>query len=166
MAYGETNKAYSDQKNWSNTYLTDPKLLDILGPFDTDPCVHTEMPWKTADVMYNINDNGLEQEWKGRVFMNPPYRHVMSWAEKFVQCHSGIALINGRSPETRATQLMMKNSYCVWFPQGRLTFYKPDGSPFEQKWFPSILIGLTPEDHDAFSEASRTYNGVILINDK
>ncbi len=163
--YGEKSKAYSDQKNWSNTYLTDPELLKLLGPFDTDPCVHTEMPWRTATTMYNINDDGLSKDWQGRVFMNPPYRGVMKWAKKFSECQAGIALLNGRSPETKATQLIMSNSYCVWLPLGRLSFFKPDGTPFEQKWFPSILIGLQPEDHQAFKRASEVYGGVILLNE-
>lgn len=152
---------YSDQKNWSNTYLTDPKLLELLGPFDTDPCVHTEMPWATAATMYNIEQDGLKQEWNGRVFMNPPYRGVMKWAKKFAACRSGVALLNGRSTETKATQVIMNASNCIWFPEGRLSFFKPDGTAWPQKWFPSLLIGLSPQDEDAFTYAQRTYGGVI-----
>lgn len=161
--YGETNKAYSDQKKWSNTYLTDPKLLEQLGHFDTDPCVHTEMPWPTANTMYNINDDGLKQEWKGRVFMNPPYRNVMVWAKKFAQCEAGVALLNGRSTETKATQTIMRASHSIWFPEGRLSFFKPDGTRWEQKWFPSLLIGLTKEDTKTFELASQMYGGVIYV---
>lgn len=158
------SKPYSDQKNWSNTYLTDPKLLELLGPFDTDPCVHTEMPWKTADVMYDINDDGLIQEWEGRIFMNPPYRGVLKWAKKFVEYDfgkSGIALLNGRSTETKATQLIMEYSDSIYFPKGRLTFFKADGTAYEQKWFPSLLIGLTKFDTEKMKKAQEVYGGVI-----
>lgn len=161
--YTEVSKAYSDQKNWSNTYLTDPKLLELLGPFDTDPCVHTEMPWKTADIMYDITKDGLKQEWEGRVFMNPPYRGVMKWAERFCTSGSGIALLNGRSTETKATQLIMHRSYCIWFPKGRLTFFKADGTPYEQKWFSSVLIGLSEIDYAAFIAAQKEYGGNIFV---
>ena len=162
MSYGKTNTAYSDQKNWSNTYLTDPRLLELLGPFDTDPCVHTEMPWRTAETMYNINDDGLAQEWNGRVFMNPPYRGVMKWAHKFVNAESGICLLNGRSTETKATQLIMEASDCIWFPSGRLTFYRPDGSSYDQKWFSSVLIGLHVRDRVGFDRAQNVYGGQVF----
>jgi len=161
MSYGETNKAYSDQSNWSNTYLTDPKLLGLLGPFDTDPCVHTEMPWATADIMYNINDDGLSKDWFGRIFMNPPYRGVLKWAKRFIEAESGIALLNGRSTETKATQLIMEYSDCIWFPKGRLSFFKSDGTPFPQKWFSSLLIGLSPLDRVGFTKAKEVYGGEI-----
>lgn len=154
-------KAYSDQKNWSNTYLTDPKLIELLGPFDLDPCVHTEMPWKTAERSFTIEDDGLQQEWEGRVFMNPPYRNVVQWARKFVKCLSGVALLNGRATETQATQIIMNHSNSIWFPRGRLTFFKPCGEPFKQKWFPSLLIGLDQKDTQSFQRAQEVYGGQI-----
>lgn len=159
--YRGKSKPYSDQKNWSNTYLTDPELLKILGPFDTDPCVHTEMPWKTAETMYSLNEDGLKQDWKGRVFMNPPYRGVLKWAEKFCWSGQGIALLNGRSTETKATQLIMTESHGVWFPKGRLTFFKADGSAYEQKWFSSVLIGLSQYDVQKLEEAEAIYGGTV-----
>jgi len=158
------SQPYSDQKNWSNTYLTDPKLLELLGPFDTDPCVHTEMPWRTATTnMYNINDDGLSRNWEGRVFMNPPYRNVLQWAKKFIDSRDGIALLNGRSTETKATQLIMERSVAIWFPKGRLSFFKPDGTPWHQKWFPSLLIGLSNMDLESFKTAQKVYGGMIYI---
>lgn len=59
MSYTENSKPYSDQKNWSDTYLTDPELLKILGPFDTDPCTPEDMPWRTAEKMWTEKEDGL-----------------------------------------------------------------------------------------------------------
>lgn len=162
--YTEKAKPYSDGKNWSNTYLTDPRLLELLGPFDTDPCVHTEMPWKTATTMYDINTDGLKQEWVGRVWMNPPYRDNMVFAEKFIQAEWGICLLNGKSTETRSTQLIMKNSACIWFPLGRLSFYRPNGEEIKVKFFNNILIGLTDEDRNSFVKAKEVYGGEIFVH--
>lgn len=156
-----SGKPYSDQKNWSNTYLTDPVLVELLGPFDTDPCTPETMPWKTATVRYTEKEDGLSQSWVGRVFMNPPYRGVMKWAIKWASCESGIALLNGRSTETKATQHCMNNSTGVWFPKGRLVFYKETGEPWNAKWFPSLLIGRTEKDIKSFENAQKHYGGVI-----
>lgn len=164
MSYKEGQQtAYSDQKNWSNTYLTDPKLIELLGPFDTDPCCPSDMPWETASKMYTEVDDGLSQEWLGRVFMNPPYRKVLSWAKRFSEQKNGIALLNGRATETEATQLIMNHSHSIWFPKGRLAFYKTDGTAYPQKWFPSLLIGMTKRDTQSFKKAWKTYKGEIYF---
>jgi len=152
---------YSDQKNWSNTYLTDPKLVKLLGPFNIDPCCPSKMPWRTAGWMLNTEDDGLRCVWRGRVFMNPPYRGVLRWAKKFADHGNGVALLNGRSTETRATQVIMERSRAIWFPSGRLTFFKVTGEPFEQKWFPSLMIGMTERDLKALKKAQKEYGGII-----
>lgn len=160
---------YSDQKNWSNDYLTDPKLIKLLGPFDVDVACPKKMPWRTARVMlnYGVRD-GLAETWeskagrKRRAFMNPPYRGVFAWAKKFAEHGNGIALLNGRSTETRATQLILENATALWLPAGRLTFYKVSGKPWEQKWFPSLLIGMTSYDLGRLNVAACTYGGVVL----
>lgn len=163
MSYNETSKPYSDQKNWSNTYLTDPELIKLLGPFDTDPCTPEVMPWKTASMMYTEKDDGLSKEWKGRVFMNPPYRKVETWAEKFCLCGQGIALLNGRATETKATQMIMTEAHSIWFPKGRLSFFKEDGSAWPQKWFPSLLLGLSRQiDTEKLEEAAAIFGGTVF----
>ena len=162
--YKDKSKPYSDQKNWSNTYLTDPKLIELLGPFDLDPCCPENMPWQTAARMVTEKEDGLSFHWNNdRVFMNPPYRGVMKWADKFVNAKCGIALLNGRATETKAVQLIMHYSSCIWFPEGRLTFYKIDGSPWEQKWFPSLLIGMKTFDQIQIQKAQKIYGGQVYF---
>ena len=158
------SKVYSDQRNWSDTYLTDPRLIELLGPFDLDPCCPEGMPWQTAAYMFTLEENGLQQDWTGnRVFMNPPYRGVMKWAEKFSnEALAGIALLNGRSSETKATQLIMHHSKAIWFPKGRLTFYNIEGNPYSQKWFSSLLIGLNQTDVKYLMKAKEVYGGEIF----
>lgn len=177
MPKANSATAYSDQKNWSNTYLTDPVLLKLLGPFQTDPCCPPKMPWKTAKRMLSheplrgvskirngnlMFGDGLTAVWRGRVFMNPPYRGVGKWAKRFAEHGYGIALLNGRSTETRATQLIMSKAYCIWFPDHRLTFFKESGKSFTQKWFPSLIIGMSLYDHARIQRAQKKYGGQIF----
>lgn len=161
MSYQNGPKPYSDQKNWSNDYLTDPELVKVLGKFGTDPCCPDKMPWRTARIMIPRKSDGLEMPWIGRVFMNPPYRGVLRWARKFAEHGNGVALLNGRSSETRATQIIMEASMGIWFPAGRLSFFKANGTAWPQKWFPSLLIGMTSDDVKALHRAQRTYGGVV-----
>jgi hypothetical protein len=67
-----------------NEWLTPPELLSKLGHFDLDPCSPINRPWSTADRHYTILDDGLEQEWTGRVFCNPPYETNL--IVRFIQC--------------------------------------------------------------------------------
>jgi hypothetical protein len=175
-------KPYSDQKNWSNTYLTDPAVVKALGPFDTDPCCPPKMPWRTARAMLSHEkirskvgaqgympglreEDGLTAEWRGRVFMNPPYRGVTSWAKKFAEHRNGIALLNGRSTETKATQIIMESSRAILFPSGRLEFFRTNGKPWGGKWFPSLLIAMTFADVAALRRLQRVTGGQIFIKE-
>jgi len=54
-------------------WLTPPELIKSLGEFDLDPCSPSKRPWNTAKKHYTIQDNGLLQQWEGRVWCNPPY---------------------------------------------------------------------------------------------
>lgn len=145
-------RPYSDQQNWSNDYLTPRALVRALGPFDTDPCCpqwkdgRLRMPWRTARRMITPSQDGLQAEWRGRVWMNPPYRGVRPWAHKFALHGNGIALINGRAPETAASQTMMKVCSALYILNHRLMFCWPTGKPTEAMWFPSILIGMSRLD--------------------
>jgi phage N-6-adenine-methyltransferase len=69
----------------SDEWPTDPtffaKLAREFGPFDLDPCATVE----SAKCLryFTRAENGLDQEWRGRVFMNPPYgRTIGSWMRK------------------------------------------------------------------------------------
>jgi hypothetical protein len=57
----------------TEVWLTPPYVIEALGQFDLDPCASLDRPWDTAENHYTIEDNGLEQEWFGRVWCNPPY---------------------------------------------------------------------------------------------
>lgn len=140
--------AYSDQSNWSDTYLTDPMLIKALGPFSIDVACPPTMPWKTARKMLHADRfNGLTDSWgKGRAWMNPPYRGVDPWARRFAEHAYGICLLNGRSSSTKATQSIMKKATAMFIPRGRLFFYEQDGTRLEGRWFPSLLIGMTEFD--------------------
>ena len=54
-------------------WLTPPYVIESLGEFDLDPSSPINRPFETAKNYYTILDNGLAQEWEGRVWCNPPY---------------------------------------------------------------------------------------------
>ena len=77
----------------TDVWLTPPELLEKLGKFDLDPCAPLDRPWDTATNHFTIQDDGLKQEWHGRVWLNPPYGRGMDrWLEKLAN-HAGGGLL-------------------------------------------------------------------------
>jgi hypothetical protein len=56
----------------SDVWLTPPSIIQALGRFDLDPCTPEIMPWVTAEKRFTKADDGLIQDWTGRVWLNPP----------------------------------------------------------------------------------------------
>jgi hypothetical protein len=54
-----------------NITLTPLNLIENFGVFDLDPC---GLQWhKTANKIISLPDDGLVEDWNGRVWLNPPY---------------------------------------------------------------------------------------------
>jgi phage N-6-adenine-methyltransferase len=52
-----------------------------FGPFDVDVCANAGNA--KAPVFFTRDQNGLDQEWAGRVWMNPPYgKMIGEWVAK------------------------------------------------------------------------------------
>ncbi|MBQ8189311.1 MAG: hypothetical protein IJZ44_05995 [Lachnospiraceae bacterium] len=49
----------------SDEYYTPKEIIDALGHFDLDPATPVNPRWRTADVMYTKEDDGLSKEWFG-----------------------------------------------------------------------------------------------------
>lgn len=85
----------------NDEWLTPPPIIQALGFFDLDPCAPVDRPWDTARQHYSRRDDGLAQDWGGRVWMNPPFgTQAIDWLRKMVKHGNGIALVPART-ETR-----------------------------------------------------------------
>ena len=92
---GGHQRAYEGR---TDEWLTPPEILKAIGEFDLDPCSPINRPWNTAKKHYTVEDNGLIQEWIGRVFLNPPYGpETGKWLQKLAEHGNGIALIFART---------------------------------------------------------------------
>ena len=77
-------------------YYTPKFVFDALGiEFDLDVCAPPGgVPWIPAKRYFTKADDGLNQPWEGRVWMNPPYSQVTPWAQRFIAHANGIALVS------------------------------------------------------------------------
>lgn len=110
-------------------WLTPPSIIHACGEFDLDPCAPIDRPWEMAKNHFTINDNGLQKEWKGRVWCNPPYGlEAEKWLRKLANHKNGIALIFARTETRMFFNQVWSRANAVFFFKGRLYFHHVDGS--------------------------------------
>lgn len=115
--------------------------MNALYRFDLDVCAAPENA-KCARFFTKEQD-GLAQEWGGKVWMNPPYgREIGKWVRKaYESAQRGatvVCLLPARTDTAWWHDYCEKGSY--WFVRGRLKF---NG----HKWsapFPSVVVTFEP----------------------
>lgn len=116
-------------KGATDVWLTPKSVIDLLGPFDLDPCAATDAPWPTARTMFTEADDGLRRVWHGLVWCNPPYSDVWSWLERLADHGNGIAFIFARTETKGFHEHVWGRASAIAFPSGRYKFCAPDGTP-------------------------------------
>ena len=86
----------NDVPKTSDDYYTPKWVFEALGlEFDTDPAQPIGgCSWIPVKQYFTILDDGLKQEWTGRVWLNPPYSKPAEWVKRFVEHGNGVMLIN------------------------------------------------------------------------
>lgn len=132
-----------------DTWSTPESFMAVLrseyGDFDLDPCC---LPSSAkAPRYFTPDDDGLAQEWIGRVFMNPPYgRGIGAWITKARESADAgavvVCLIPARTDTAWWHDEVMAHASQIRFVVGRLKF---SGSPVNAP-FPCavVVFGLGP----------------------
>lgn len=133
----------------SQTWITPKWILDALGPFDLDPCAADPRPWDCA--AHNYTEDGLDREWWGRVWLNPPFHRyqVGDWIMRLAKHGSGIALLHVR-PETEWFEPVWHHARGILFLNDRLYFHYQDGRRAEaNSGAPACLVAFDVDDLNA-----------------
>lgn len=131
-------------------WLTPPEILDALGSFDLDPCHPINAPWIRVPKFFTVIDDGLKQEWQGRVWLNPPYGlEAATWLEKLAKHGNGIALIFARTETEMFFNQVWEKADSVLFLKGRLFFHHVTGERAKHNGgAPSVLIAYGKENSE------------------
>lgn len=120
---------HQSAKMKNDEWLTPREIVESLGPFDLDPCSPVVRPWSTAIKHFNIHDDGLSQEWMGRVWMNPPFgQEACKWMRKLSLHGNGIALIPARTETKMFFDWVWSSANGILFIKGRPHFHYVDGT--------------------------------------
>lgn len=136
-------------KGETNIWLTPPHIIPALGHFDLDPCAApSPRPWGTAERYIELPEDGLMAEWKGRVWLNPPYGDETGpWLERLADHGHGTALVFARTETANWFDHIWHKADAVFFLHGRLTFFHPDGTMGgSNAGGPSALVAYGEQD--------------------
>lgn len=130
----------------SDEWYTPPYIIQALGEFDLDPCA--ARGWITAKKHLYKEDDGLINEWHGRVWLNPPYSRklVCAFIEKMARHGNGIALIFNRMDIALWHETIFPTADSMLILRGRLKFYRPDGSQGDSAGCGSVLLAWGEEN--------------------
>lgn len=115
----EAEKGSTEQRGASGTGMEDwhtpPEYLDlvraVLGEIDLDPSSTLKAQKRVqAKQFFTPEDNGLDHEWHGRIYMNPPY--MQPWIAQFIS-KLVREFTNGRT--TEAIALTHNYTDTSWF---------------------------------------------------
>ncbi|MFY8264452.1 DNA N-6-adenine-methyltransferase [Clostridium perfringens] len=138
---GKLNKSMFSSKD--QTWETPKELfnkLDNAFNFKLDVCAVPETA--KCEKYFTPETNGLEQDWKGICWMNPPYgREQVKWITKAkdeaIKHNSTIACLIPARPDTKVWHdVIFKNANQICFIKGRLKF----GDSKDSAPFPSALV--------------------------
>lgn len=154
-----------------------------LRGIDLDPCADKDRR-VPAITHYTYQDDGLAQDWKGSVFMNPPYNKPEKWllklTEELVKGYTteAIALLKIGQLNNQGTGKLIKlyaSAICHWHFNGRIKFIPGENLLEERRKqnkdapksadFDTVLVyfGFNP---GRFEETFDPYGMVTFVSSK
>lgn len=131
------NGAHVGHNSGNSEWYTPKEYADavheVMGFIDTDPCsCEAANEVVRAETYYTAEQNGLQHEWHGCVYVNPPYGDgtVEEFAVKLLleldagRATQAIFLVNNCT-ETKWFQTLICHAAAVCFPCGRISFWSP-----------------------------------------
>ena len=125
--------SYSGDNEWYTPAKYIEMAREVLGTTDVDPASNaTAQKTVRAATHYTVDNSGLDKEWRGRVWMNPPYSRpeINRFADKLLaelsagRTEAAIVLTNN-SGDTAWHQALAGACKAICVTRGRIKFESP-----------------------------------------
>lgn len=145
----------TNQETTTDIWLTPPSLIRSLGDFDLDPCCPNNLTWETAKSRYSLEDgnDGLIEDWNGRIWLNPPYSNWVPFLEKLKNHGNGIALIFARTETRGFFDHAWNGANSILFIKKRVKFIRKDMKSGGSSTAPSVLIAYGENNTKSLEES-------------
>jgi phage N-6-adenine-methyltransferase len=130
-------KPHISYNSGENEWYTPLKFIEsarlVMGSINLDPASSDEAnEIVKAENYYTVETNGLEQEWHGNVWLNPPYSQplISHFSNKLIEQLANInqaCVLTNNATETEWYQRMLERCNAVCFIKGRIKFLDLDG---------------------------------------
>jgi ParB family chromosome partitioning protein len=132
--------AHVAHNSGNNEWYTPKEYVDaarsVMGGIDCDPA-SSDFANATvgAETYYTIETNGLAQEWRGRVWMNPPYaqpymaQFCETLASQYGKTVTEACVLVNNATETGWFHTLLDIADAVCFLRGRIRFLDAEGRP-------------------------------------
>lgn len=134
---GRAKSPHVANNSGDNEWYTPPEFVEaargVMGSITLDPATsHEANEVVQAYAFFTADDNGLEQDWSGNVWMNPPYSSdlIGKFVEKLAASaedggvQQAVVLVNNAT-ETKWFARLASVSSMLCFPTGRIKFWHP-----------------------------------------
>jgi hypothetical protein len=137
LAFASAKNGQAQVSSDSNEYYTLAEHIEaartVLGEIDLDPASHPSANGIVkAAQFFTADDDGLAQEWHGRVWLNPPWGKAgPMFVEKLVGSYrrkeitAAVLLVNAHATDTAWFQPLW--DYMLCFSSPRIRYWQPDG---------------------------------------
>lgn len=143
-ATSEEKPVYRHVSDDSYEWYTPAEYIDaaraVMGSIDLDPSSCAEANKVVgAARFYTLQDDGLVQEWRGNVYMNPPYSYpeVEQFCQKLIDAYNAgdvnqaVVLVNN-STDAAWFHGMASTASCMCFTRGRVKYWGPNSAQARQ----------------------------------
>jgi hypothetical protein len=138
----------------TDTWITPKWIIDSIGLSDLDPCGFNDGSIvRTARECFCIEnlDDGLEIDWFGTIFCNPPYSNVNAWVKKGIEYYeeTGLDVIFLLSVRTGTKWwVQLRKAYGINFIEKCVRFLDKYGVDHGQSPYPSCLVAMSEHAYD------------------
>jgi hypothetical protein len=156
----------SDENEWYTPARYIEAARAVLGDIDLDPASSaTANETVKAPQIFTLDDDGLDQPWHGRVWLNPPYGRLagefitkLVWDHQTENVTAAVALVNAHCTDTSWFQQLW--DYALCFTDHRIDFDSGGRTKTTTSTHGSVFAYLGP-DPEAFAKEFAPFGAIV-----